>query len=75
MNLIHLAVDILLAPYAMSHADLPPAPKPEPEPDAMTVLCAWCKKILREGSPTVTHGICDSCRALYFPRNEEPHAL
>lgn len=26
-----------------------------------TVVCAWCTRVLSEGSRDVTHGICDSC--------------
>ena len=27
----------------------------------MTVLCAWCGKVLKSGSDPVSHGICDDC--------------
>lgn len=27
----------------------------------MTVLCAWCGKVLRLGGGVVSHGICDHC--------------
>ena len=27
-----------------------------------TVMCAWCKKIIKEGDPNkVSHGICQKC--------------
>jgi hypothetical protein len=72
VNLIDLAADILLAPYAMTHADLPPAAPPQPAPEpAMTVLCAWCKTVLKEGSAKVTHGICPPCRDRYFPTRKD----
>ena len=35
MKLANLCADILLAPYAMSHADMPAAP-PQPAPEATT---------------------------------------
>ncbi|MBA4180975.1 MAG: hypothetical protein C0506_10345 [Anaerolinea sp.] len=27
----------------------------------MTVLCAWCGKLLKPGSEVVSHGICEHC--------------
>jgi hypothetical protein len=33
----------------------------------MKLICAWCKKILREGSEPTSHGICPECRAKCFP--------
>jgi hypothetical protein len=37
------------------------------------IICAWCKREMgeREGNyppGTTSHGICDSCAALYFPK-------
>lgn len=29
----------------------------------LTVICAWCKKVLAQGDePGVSHGICETCR-------------
>lgn len=33
----------------------------EVEPEPMRVVCAWCKRVIREGSEPVSHGICSSC--------------
>lgn len=32
--------------------------------DKMTVICAWCNKVLREGSPylPISHGMCEECK-------------
>ena len=27
----------------------------------MTIVCAWCQKVLQSGSGPVSHGICSSC--------------
>lgn len=37
----------------------------------LTVVCAWCTKVMQEGSPDaeVTHGMCPSC-AEYFDKDE-----
>ena len=32
-------------------------------------VCAWCGKILAEGSEPVTHGICPECEAKVTPRS------
>lgn len=32
----------------------------------MKTLCAWCGSVLHEGSPPVSHGICLTCRQLFF---------
>jgi hypothetical protein len=31
----------------------------------MRVVCAWCTSVLSEGRGLVSHGICDSCSALF----------
>ena len=31
-----------------------------------TLVCAWCKGVLRTGTPTVSHGICRPCAAHFF---------
>ena len=37
------------------------------------VVCAWCKKVIEEGDIPESHGICNECRALYFPEvSDEP---
>ena len=30
----------------------------------MTVVCAWCKKIMYKGTNEITHGICKDCLAI-----------
>lgn len=42
------------------------APAAEP---VHTEICAWCRKVTREGEPGApeTHGICEECTARYFP--------
>lgn len=41
-----------------------------------TLVCAWCKGILKAGSPKVSHGICRSCATHFFgklqPRTRVP---
>ena len=27
----------------------------------MRTVCAWCQKVLREGSPPTSHGLCEVC--------------
>lgn len=34
---------------------------------AMRLVCAWCQRVLREGSGPTSHGLCESCREKYFP--------
>lgn len=29
--------------------------------DNLTVVCAWCNKVLVVGGKTISHGICESC--------------
>lgn len=45
----------------------------EPE-RILRVECAWCNTTLREGadptSKVVTHGLCESCKAVHFPGRE-----
>jgi hypothetical protein len=34
----------------------------------MKSICAWCKKILRDGpSDNISHDICPACAAEHFP--------
>ena len=35
---------------------------------ALTVICAWCSKILRAGGARHSHGICEPCAAVHFPQ-------
>jgi phage FluMu protein Com len=28
----------------------------------MKVVCAWCGKVLQEGSEPISHGICPECK-------------
>ncbi len=34
-----------------------------------TVVCSWCKKVLRIGTPKVSHGICAPCALVFFGRS------
>jgi hypothetical protein len=39
------------------------------DPDLLpTIICSWCKQVLRIGTPETTHGICGPCAALFFGR-------
>ncbi len=29
----------------------------------MKIVCAWCERILEDGPPPVSHGMCTSCYA------------
>ena len=41
-----------------------------------TIICSWCKQVLRIGAPQVSHGICHPCAAIFFGRNlPEPIVL
>ena len=31
-----------------------------------TLVCAWCKGVMRTGTPKVSHGICPSCAGQFF---------
>ncbi|HEV3027690.1 MAG TPA: hypothetical protein VG457_08970 [Planctomycetota bacterium] len=43
--------------------------------DDLTVICAWCKTVLKEGHPTspdqISHGCCIPCKRKYFPTLDE----
>jgi hypothetical protein len=39
-----------------------------------TLVCAWCKIVIRSGAPKCSHGICRPCRLRYFPTSVEPLA-
>ena len=39
--------------------------------DSVTVQCAWCGTILREGGPTISHGICRNCAPTLLERIRE----
>jgi hypothetical protein len=34
-----------------------------------TIVCSWCKQVLRIGAPKISHGICPPCAATFFGRN------
>ncbi len=42
----------------------------------MKVICAWCQYVIREddfsGLPT-SHGICEKCRDIYYPKGGKRH--
>ena len=41
-----------------------------------TIVCSWCKRVLRTGSPKISHGICRPCAATFFdPELPEPTVL
>ena len=27
----------------------------------MRIVCAWCSKVMREGPPPISHGMCEAC--------------
>jgi hypothetical protein len=33
-----------------------------------TIVCSWCKQVLRIGTPKISHGICAPCAKLFFGR-------
>jgi len=33
-----------------------------------TIVCSWCKQVLRTGAPKISHGICRPCAAKFFGR-------
>jgi hypothetical protein len=33
-----------------------------------TIVCSWCKHVLRIGAPKISHGICPPCATLFFGR-------
>lgn len=36
-------------------------------PDLLpTIVCSWCKEVLRIGTPKISHGICRPCAATFF---------
>lgn len=35
------------------------------KPQAPTTICMGCDRVLAEGGPTVSHGLCDSCAAAF----------
>lgn len=47
------------------------AEKPEPVHKA---VCSWCQppRVIREGIEPVTHGVCEACKAFYFPPKAKP---
>jgi hypothetical protein len=46
-------------------SNAPPIYDPELLP---TIVCSWCKLVLRVGTPKISHGICPVCAALFFGR-------
>lgn len=35
-------------------------------PADITVVCAWCDRVLTPGGKMISHGICPSCAAAYL---------
>jgi hypothetical protein len=33
---------------------------------SMKVICAWCKKVMKDGTEPASHGICPPCREKHF---------
>jgi len=33
-----------------------------------TIVCSWCRHVLRVGTPKISHGICAPCATLFFGR-------
>lgn len=38
----------------------------ESETVPLTLICAWCSTVLRDGALPATHGICPTCQARVF---------
>ena len=34
----------------------------------LRLVCAWCQAVLRDGDEPTSHGICEACRAIHFPK-------
>ena len=34
-----------------------------------TIVCSWCKKVLRIGAPKISHGICRPCASTFFDQD------
>jgi len=45
------------------------------EPPPMTIVCAWCGLVLLDGSDTISHGICEPCKASWEGRAHSPAAV
>jgi hypothetical protein len=41
-------------------------------PTLPRLICGWCQRVLREGSEPVSHGICEACRDVHFPKKPTP---
>ena len=37
-------------------------------------ICAWCKRVIREGNGQLSHGICKPCRATFLRRHAAERA-
>ncbi len=35
-------------------------------PGDITVICAWCERVLSQGGKLISHGICPACAAEYL---------
>jgi len=33
-----------------------------------TIVCSWCKQVVRIGTAKISHGICPPCAVLFFGR-------
>jgi len=38
-----------------------------------TLVCAWCKHVMRPGAPKVSHGICRACTVRWFGKLRPRH--
>lgn len=36
----------------------------------MKTVCAWCNVVMKDGAEPVSHGICATCEAMFFPTDE-----
>lgn len=41
--------------------------------DALTIVCAWCACIVREGGPRESHGICVACAMRFLNLLPRPY--
>lgn len=45
-------------PYGLQDTDIPAVP--------IKLICAWCQRLLRDGTLPASHGICPDCQRVVF---------
>lgn len=46
----------------MNAQQAPATPKP------LRLICSWCEHMIRDGELPESHGICQPCKAIHFPK-------